>query len=109
MQFKLSGFWTEILKSKSILVAIVVLGIVNSLMNVGLLLFVNESLNENYQIPYFPYFNKFPWLAFVILLVGSLMINLIFQRKIISFTNRLLFKFEVNFLGAYQGLEPQRL
>lgn len=97
---KINNFLSVIIESKSILISIIILGLVNSAMNIGLLIFVNESLDNRYIIPYF---EDIPWVAFAILLVGSLLINLIFQRKIIYFTNQLLFDFESSFLRKIKG------
>lgn len=92
----MNNFISIILKSKTVLGSILVLGVVNSIMNVGLLLFVNEALDNNYFIPYL---EGHPYIAFLLLLLGSFAINLVFQRKIIGYTNKLLYNFETSFLS----------
>jgi cyclic peptide transporter len=81
-------------KSKYFVVLIILLGIINSIMNSGLLLFINNTINKK-PIPFFP---NNSGLVFLAIIFTSLLISQRFQVYMIRLTNDILFEFELSIL-----------
>lgn len=81
-------------KSKYFIVLIVLLGIVNSVLNSGLLLFINKTINQE-PIPIFP---NHSGLFFLGIILTSLLVSQRFQVYMIRLTNDILFEFEMSIL-----------
>lgn len=82
---------TILSRSKLFYVFLLTLGFTNSMLNTGLLVFINKSiLGEP-----FPYFPEYDWLIFIALIISSILISRAFQIYIIGLTNDLLCDFEL--------------
>ena len=93
-------------RSKKALGFMLVLGIFNSILNAGLLIFINNTIMKK-PIPYFP---EYDWLVFAGIILGSLVCSRFFQTYMIKLTNNLLFDFEFMILkklrlASYQDFE----
>ncbi|MDN5217510.1 cyclic peptide export ABC transporter [Fulvivirgaceae bacterium BMA12] len=82
-------------RSKFIILLIVLLGGVNSVLNGGLLMFINNTIMQK-PLPYFP---QFDWLIFILMLLGSLLCSRMFQTHMVNMTNNILFEFDLNILN----------
>lgn len=99
--------------STTLYFSIVLLGIINSVLNSGILFFINHAVS-NTPIPFFP--DK-DWLVFIFILCASLLVNALFQRRIIRLTNEILYQFEVSVLDklrvaryeSFEKLGPERV
>jgi cyclic peptide transporter len=81
-------------KSKYFILFIVLLGIVNSILNSGLLLFINNTVSQK-PIPFFP---ENAGTVFLAIILTSLVVSQRFQVFMIRLTNDILFEFEVSIL-----------
>jgi cyclic peptide transporter len=81
-------------KSKYFIVFIVLLGIVNTVLNSGLLMFINNTITQR-PIPFFPGHSGTVFLAIIL---TSLVVSQRFQVFMIRLTNDILFEFEVSIL-----------
>lgn len=82
-------------KSRSLILFIAILGIFNSLLNSGLLVFINSTISGK-PLPVFP---QYDWQVFVVLILVSLLTAKLFQTHMIRMTNNLLFDFEMAILN----------
>jgi putative ATP-binding cassette transporter len=83
-----------------------ILGIFNSILNAGLLIFINNTIIKE-PIPFFP---KYDWALFIAIILASLVCSRFFQTYMIRLTNNLLFDFEIMILkklrmASYQDFE----
>ncbi len=85
-------------KSKKALVFMLLLGVVNSVLNAGLLIFINNTI-INKPLPIFPEYN---WLIFILIILSSLLVSRFFQTYMIRLTNNILFDFELMILNKLQ-------
>ncbi len=85
--------FAEALKSKSKLfyIAIMSLGIINSFVYSGILIFINHTISGTPM----PYIKGFEAIGFIGLLVLSFVSNRIFRKYMVQITNSMLFEFEV--------------
>lgn len=81
-------------KSKMFFLLIIILGIVNSILNSGLLLFINNTITQT-PLPFFP---DDDWMVFVGILIVSLVVSQRFQVYMIKLTNNILFEFEISIM-----------
>jgi cyclic peptide transporter len=81
-------------KSKYFILFIVLLGIVNSILNSGLLLFINNTISQK-PIPFFP---ENSGAVFLAIILTSLIVSQRFQVFMIRLTNDILFEFEISIL-----------
>jgi cyclic peptide transporter len=81
-------------KSKKALGFMLVLGIFNSILNAGLLVFINNTIIKE-PIPFFP---EYDWALFIAIILASLICSRFFQTYMIKLTNNLLFDFEIMIL-----------
>ncbi|CAM1365627.1 ABC-type siderophore export system, fused ATPase and permease components [Tenacibaculum sediminilitoris] len=93
-------------KSKKALGFMLILGIFNSILNAGLLIFINNTI-INEPIPFFP---EYDWALFIAIILASLVCSRFFQTYMIKLTNNLLFDFEIMILkklrmASYQDFE----
>ncbi len=70
---------------------LVALGLVNTFMNIGILTFVNQMIQDK---P-FTFFGEHSWIWFTVLVLTSFIINRYFQKKVISLTNNVLYENEI--------------
>lgn len=82
-------------QSRYMMIFLVFLGIVNGLLNSGLLMFINNTI---WHKP-LPFLQKYDWLVFTGLIICALICTRTFQSRMIKFTNGLLFKFELDILN----------
>jgi len=82
-------------RSKSAIPFVIVLGIFCSLLNSGLLYFINNAIS-NRPLPIFP---EYDWLVFIIIIATSLICSKLFQTYMIKLTNNILFDFEIEILN----------
>lgn len=82
-------------KSRALIVFIAVLGIFNSLLNTGLLVFINSTISGQ-PLPFFP---QYDWQVFVGLILVSVVTAKLFQTHMIRMTNTILFDFEMAILN----------
>jgi cyclic peptide transporter len=85
---------------------IVSLGIVNSVVYISLLMFINNAVSQKAQ----PFLPQYDWLIFICLIVGSLICTKVFQTYMVRLTYELLFQYEVAILqklrfATYQAFE----
>ncbi|QSB29032.1 cyclic peptide export ABC transporter [Flavobacterium circumlabens] len=97
---------TLLSKSKKALGFMLILGIFNSILNAGLLIFINNTIIKE-PIPFFP---KYDWALFIAIILASLVCSRFFQTYMIKLTNNLLFDFEIMILkklrmASYQDFE----
>jgi len=97
---------TLIKKSKQAIGYVVVLGVFNSLLNGGLLIFINSTIAGK-PFPVFPQYN---WLIFIVIVTASLVCSRYFQAYMIRLTNNILFDFELTILtklrhASYEDFE----
>lgn len=97
---------TLIKKSKQAIGYVVVLGVFNSLLNGGLLIFINSTIAGK-PFPVFPQYN---WLIFIVIVTASLICSRYFQAYMIRLTNNILFDFELTILtklrhASYEDFE----
>ncbi len=97
---------TLLSKSKKALGFMLILGIFNSILNAGLLIFINNTIIKE-PIPFFP---KYDWALFIAIILASLVCSRFFQTYMIRLTNTLLFDFEIMILkklrmASYQDFE----
>lgn len=97
---------TLLVRSKKALGFMLVLGIFNSILNAGLLIFINNTIIKE-PIPFFP---KYDWALFIAIILASLVCSRFFQTYMIRLTNNLLFDFEIMILkklrmASYQDFE----
>lgn len=81
-------------KSRYFIVFIVLLGIVNSILNSGLLMFINKTISQE-PVPFFPGHGG---TVFLVIILTSLIVSQRFQVFMIRLTNDILFEFEVSIL-----------
>ena len=81
-------------KSKFFFIFLVLLAGVNSLLFSGLLIFINNTIAQKPL----PFFQGSEWLAFLLLLLFSIVINRIFQTYMIRLTSNILYDFEISIL-----------
>lgn len=81
-------------KSKYFLLLILLLGIINSILNSALLLFINNTIGQK---P-IPFFSGHSGLVFSAIIIASLLISQRFQVYMIRLTNEILFEFEMSIL-----------
>ncbi|QHS63367.1 cyclic peptide export ABC transporter [Chitinophaga agri] len=81
-------------KFRASLIFILLLGIFNSLLNGGLLIFINTTISGKSL----PFFNNYRWMVFTAIIVSSLLCARIFQTYMIRLTNNILFDFENDIL-----------
>lgn len=97
---------TLLVRSKKALGFMLVLGIFNSILNAGLLIFINNTIIKQ-PIPFFP---EYDWALFIAIILASLVCSRFFQTYMIRLTNTLLFDFEIMILkklrmASYQDFE----
>lgn len=97
---------TLLSKSKKAFVFMFILGIFNSILNAGLLIFINNTIMKQ-PIPFFP---EYDWALFIGIILASLVCSRFFQTFMIKLTNNLLFEFEISILkklriASYQDFE----
>ncbi|WP_281322340.1 ATP-binding cassette domain-containing protein [Flavobacterium aestivum] len=97
---------TLLSKSKKAFVFMFILGIFNSILNAGLLIFINNTIIKQ-PIPFFP---KYDWALFIAIILASLVCSRFFHTYMIKLTNNLLFDFEIMILkklriASYQDFE----
>lgn len=97
---------TLLVRSKKALGFMLVLGIFNSILNAGLLIFINNTIIKQ-PIPFFP---EYDWALFIAIILASLVCSRFFQTYMIRLTNNLLFDFEIMILkklrmASYQDFE----
>lgn len=81
-------------RSKMFFLLIIILGVVNSVLNSGLLLFINNTITQT-PLPYFP---ENDWMVFLGVLVVSLVVSQRFQVYMIRLTNNILYEFEISIM-----------
>lgn len=81
-------------RSKVFILLIVLLGIINSVLNSALLLFINHTITQK---P-IPYVGKYPGTVFVGIILLSLLVSQRFQVYMIRLTNDILYEFEMSIL-----------
>lgn len=81
-------------KSKYFFVLIILLGMINTVLNSALLLFINNTITQK-PIPIFP---NNPGVVFAAIILVSLLISQRFQVYMIGMTNDILFEFEMSIL-----------
>lgn len=86
-------------RSRSVIPFIILLGIFCSLLNSGLLYFINNAIS-NRPLPWFP---DYDWLVFIIIIVTSLVCSKLFQTHMIKLTNNILFDFEIEILNKLKN------
>lgn len=77
-----------------------ILGIFNSILNAGLLIFINNTIMKQ-PIPFFP---EYDWALFIGIILASLVCSRFFQTFMIKLTNNLLFEFEISILKNFVSL-----
>lgn len=82
-------------KSRLLIAFIAILGIFNSLLNTGLLVFINSTISQQ-PLPFFP---QYDWQIFVALILVSVITAKLFQTYMIRMTNNILFDFEMAILN----------
>jgi len=82
-------------KSRWLIAFIAILGIFNSLLNTGLLIFINSTISQQ-PLPFFP---QYDWQVFIVLIMVSLVTAKLFQTYMIRMTNNILFDFEMAILN----------
>lgn len=97
---------TLLTKSKKAMGFMLILGIFNSILNAGLLIFINNTIIKE-PIPFFP---EYDWALFIGIILASLICSRFFQTYMIKLTNNLLFDFEIMILkklrmASYQDFE----
>lgn len=97
---------TLLVRSKKALGFMLVLGVFNSILNAGLLIFINNTIMKQ-PIPFFP---EYDWALFIAIILASLVCSRFFQTYMIKLTNTLLFDFEIMILkklrmASYQDFE----
>ncbi|MRX41222.1 cyclic peptide export ABC transporter [Flavobacterium sp. LC2016-23] len=97
---------TLLVRSKKALGFMLVLGVFNSILNAGLLIFINNTIMKQ-PIPFFP---QYDWALFIAIILASLVCSRFFQTYMIKLTNTLLFDFEIMILkklrmASYQDFE----
>lgn len=97
---------TLIQKSKQAVGYVVILGVFNSLLNGGLLMFINSTIAGK-PFPVFPEYN---WVVFIVIVTASLICSRYFQAYMIRLTNNILFDFELTILtklrhASYEDFE----
>jgi len=85
---------TLLSKSKKALGFMLILGVFNSILNAGLLVFINNTIIKE-PIPFFP---EYDWALFIAIILASLVCSRFFQTYMIRLTNNLLFDFEIMIL-----------
>jgi cyclic peptide transporter len=93
-------------RSKKAMGFMLILGIFNSILNAGLLIFINNTIIKE-PIPFFP---EYDWAFFIAIILASLLCSRFFQTYMIRLTNNLLFDFEIMILkklrmASYQDFE----
>lgn len=83
------------LKFKKSLWFVLILGVFNSLLNGGLLVFISNTISGK-EIPFF---NQNKALVFVAIILSSLICSKLFQTYMVKLTNNLLFDFELSLLN----------
>lgn len=78
-------------RSKHLYPFIILLSIVNSSLNFGILYIINSVVTQN-PIPFFP---NYEWLIFVITVTCSLFVNRYTQVYMVKFTNNIIYDFEI--------------
>ncbi|MEL6535467.1 MAG: cyclic peptide export ABC transporter [Bacteroidota bacterium] len=86
----------QILRQRSPLfyVALIMLSLVNSLLSIGLLMFINRTITGEPL----PYVGEYAWVFFIGLVVVSFVSNKVFQTYMIKLTNNILIEFEINII-----------
>ncbi len=93
-------------KSKLLYLGLVFLSIVNGLLNIGLLTFINHAITQT-AIPIFP---EYDWVLFILLILAAFATNKVFQSDMIKLTTEVNFDFEMAILeklryATYQDFE----
>ncbi|MBD0258710.1 MAG: cyclic peptide export ABC transporter [Cytophagales bacterium] len=93
-------------RSKLFYLALAVLSIINGLLNTGLLMFINHTVAGE-RLPYYP---RYDWLLFVLLLGFSLLATKLFQTYMLKLTFDIRHDFQVSILrklkyATYQDFE----
>lgn len=81
-------------RSKVFYVALGILSLLNGLLYIGLLMFVNRAITKE-PLPFLP---EYDWAIFAGLVVVSLISTAVFQRYMIRLTNQVNFDFELTIL-----------
>lgn len=81
-------------KSRGALAFMVILGLFNSVLNAGLLIFINNTILDK-DLPILP---QYEWQIFVGIVLASLFVSRFFQTYMIKLTNNILYGFELGIL-----------
>src|SRR5687767_9271174 len=87
-------------------VGLTLLSIVSGLLNMGLLIFINNSINQT-PLPFFP---EYDWLVFILLIAISFVVSKAFQTHMIRLTTNINYEFELLILrklknSSYEDFE----
>jgi cyclic peptide transporter len=93
-------------RSKFFALSLLVVCIMNGLLSMSLLFFINNKIAN---VP-LPFLSEYDWAIFIVILLLALLANRSFQMSLITLTNDILFEFEVSMLqklkqATYQSLE----
>ncbi|ASZ13289.1 cyclic peptide export ABC transporter [Chitinophaga pendula] len=86
---------TLLKKSMKSIGYIAILGVFNSLLNGGLLIFINSAVSGKK----IPFLSAYDWQIYVVLTLSALICARTFQRYMIKITNNILFDFELEVLN----------
>lgn len=92
-------------KSKFFYVALVMLGLMTAVLNLGLLIFINSTVNES-KLPGF--IGEWPGYSFLGLLIISFVLSNVFERYIIRLTNDIRFEMILVILDKLKDSTYQR-
>ena len=81
-------------KSRGALAFMILLGLFNSVLNAGLLIFINNTILDK-DLPFLP---EYEWQVFVGIVLSSLLVARFFQTYMIKLTNNILYSFEMGIL-----------
>ncbi|MDO6435730.1 cyclic peptide export ABC transporter [Flavitalea sp. BT771] len=76
------------------IIVFIVLGAINSLVSSLVLIFIGHAIRQQ-PLPYFP---RFDWLMFLLIILTSVTLSYIYQANIIRFTNNNLYELETSIL-----------
>jgi len=85
-------------RSKFFYISIALLGIINALLNIGLLLLINNAISGSHAFA----FRQYEWAGFLLLVLFSAICSRVFQVQMIKLTTQINFDFELNILQKVQ-------
>ena len=93
-------------RSKSFYLFLGILGIINGLLNTGLLMFINNTITHR-KLPYFP---QYDWLVFILVLLTSLLCSRVFHIYMVKLTTNIRTELQTSILrklkyATYQDFE----